>query len=106
RVQTAVPGVEVADQRNGAGGRRPDRERGAGDAIELDRVRAQARVELLVATFADQVQVELAERGQVRVGVTQRERVAVGIADLELVAQRQRRPRDGALEDPLGGRAP
>ena len=62
RVQPPVPGVEVADDRDGARARRPDGERRAGDAVELAHVRAELGVELLVAALAGQVQVELAER--------------------------------------------
>ena len=54
--------------------RRPHRERGAGDAVDLAQVRAELLVELLVAALAGEVQVELAERRQERVGVVERER--------------------------------
>ena len=80
RVQAPVPGVEVADDADRARGRRPDRERRAGHAVELAHVRAEPRVELLVAALAREVQVELADRRRERVGVAQRERVAVRIA--------------------------
>ncbi len=68
-MQPPVPAVEVADDRDRARVRRPDRERGAGDAVELADVRAEPLVELLVAALAREVQVELAERRQERVRV-------------------------------------
>ena len=46
RVQAAVPGVEVADDRDRARVRRPDRERRADDAVDLAHVRAELLVEL------------------------------------------------------------
>ena len=69
-----------------------------GDAVDLPHVRAELRVELLVAALAGEVQVELAERRQERVRVAQRECPALGVGDLELVAQRQLRAGDRALE--------
>ena len=77
-MQAPVPGVEVADDADRARRRRPHRERGAGDAVELAHVRAEPLVELLVAALADQVQVELAERRQERVRVVDRERCRPG----------------------------
>ena len=107
RVQPAVPGVEVADDADRPRRRRPHRERRALHALVLEGVGAEARVELLVATLADQVQVELAERRQERVRVVDRELAARAVVDLELVAQRQLGARELALEDPGGvDRAP
>jgi hypothetical protein len=65
-------------------------------------VGAQLLVELLVAAFAGQVQVELAQRRRERVRVVQRVARAVGVVDLELVAERQLRARDLALEQAGG----
>ena len=62
RVPWPVPAVEVADHAHGAGVRRPDGEGGALRAVERAHVRAEHAPELLVASFADQVQVELADR--------------------------------------------
>ena len=94
--------VEVADDADRPRRRRPDGERDAGHAVDLAHVRAELRVELLVAALAGEVEVELAERRQERVRVAQRERAAVGVGDLELVAQRQLRARDRALEHAAG----
>ncbi len=52
RMQAAVPRVEVADDRDRARVRRPDGERGAGDAVDLAHVRAELLVELLVLSLA------------------------------------------------------
>ena len=64
RVRPPVPEVEVADEPDPARVRRPDGEGGAG----LGRPRAERAPELLVPALADQVQVDLAERGKVPVG--------------------------------------
>ena len=101
RVQAAVPVVEVADHGDGLRGRRPDRERGARDALVLDHVRAEARVDLLVAALADEVQVDVAERRHEAVGVVDAVRRAVAVVDLELVVERQLRARHEALEQPI-----
>ncbi len=49
--------------------------------------------------LAREVEVELAERRQERVRVVELVHLAAGIRDLEPVAERERRLRDGALED-------
>src|SRR6185503_17759955 len=68
------------------------------DAVDLLHVRAELAVELLVPALAGEVEVDLAERRQERVRVAQRERAALLVGDLELVAQRQLRAGDRALE--------
>ena len=103
RVQASVPGVEVADDADGARGGRPDRERGpahrrARADAHLAHVRAEARVQLLVAAFADQVQVELAERRSERVRVLERERPGRPVVHRQLVAERKRRAGERRLE--------
>ena len=102
RVQAAVPGVEVADDGDGRGGRGPDREGGPLRAVDCPRMGAELVVELLVAALAGEVDVDVAQGGRERVRVLEREGVAVGIGDLELVGQRQLRPLDDGLEDPVG----
>src|SRR3712207_9065671 len=66
--------VEVAHDADRAGRRRPHRERRAGHALDLADVRAELRVQLLVAAFADQVEVDLAERRREAVRVLHRDR--------------------------------
>ncbi len=102
RVQAPVPGVEVADDRDGAGVRSPDREGGADHSVELADVRAEPLVQLLVAALHGEVEVELAERRQERVRIADGERVAVRVLDLELVLERQ--PRRGQQRLPEAGR--
>src|SRR5438270_9674350 len=102
RVQATVPAVEVADDADRARVRRPDRERGAGDAVDLAHVRAELLVQLFVAAFAGEVQVELAERRHERVRVPDRERVAVGVGDFELVVERQALAREECLPEAGG----
>ncbi len=102
RVQAPVPRVEVADDADRARRRGPDGERHALDAVDLEHVRAELLVELLVAPLAGQVEVDLPQRGQERVRVAHRERPALAVLDVELVAQRQSRARHRALEDAAG----
>ena len=99
RVDAPVPVVEVADDRHRPRGRRPDRERGPGDAVDLGHVRAEPIPQLLVAALAEQVHVELADRRQEAVRVFDRDRAGVAVADLELVGQRQVHALEPALED-------
>jgi hypothetical protein len=68
-------------------------------AVDLARVRAELLVQLLVATLAGEVEVDLAQRRHERVRVAQREGPALLVADLELVAQRELRVGDRSLED-------
>jgi hypothetical protein len=98
RVRAAVPVVEVADDGDRLRGRRPDGERGAAHAVELEHVRAQLLPQLLVAALADEVQVELADRRQEPVRVLGRH-LPVAVGDLVGVGERQRRLREAGLED-------
>src|SRR4029077_7936864 len=66
RVQAPVPRVEVADDRDRPRVWRPDRERGADDALDLAHVGAEQLVQVLVAALERQVEVQLAERGEER----------------------------------------
>ena len=109
RVQPAVPRVEVADDADRPGRRRPHRERGAGDrracgwaGLHFPEVRAELVVQLLVPALADQVLVELADRRHERVRIVDRELAGVAVVDLEPVAQRQLGVLDHALEHAAG----
>ena len=98
RVQAPVPRVEVAHDADRPRGGRPHREGRPRHAVDLPDVRAQAAVEVLVAALARQVQVHLAQRRHKRVRVGERVGVAGRVGDLELVAHRQLRVLDDALE--------
>ena len=100
RVQPAVPGVELADDRDRARVRRPHRERGARDAADLADVRAEPRVQLLVPALHREVQVEVAERREKGVRVAHGERLPVRVLDLELVVERQLRLGQQRLPEP------
>jgi hypothetical protein len=106
RVQPAVPEVEVPDDAHRPRGRRPDRERGPPDAVDLAHVGAHLRPQLLVAPLAEEVLVEVRQRRREAVRVGRREGVAVREVDLELVVQRQLDPLQLALEHPAGVDAP
>src|SRR5439155_26919168 len=57
-------------------------------------------VQALVASLADEVQVELADRRRERIRVAETERVPVRIADVELVPKRRGRVGHEAFEQP------
>ena len=91
RVLAAVPAVERALHPHAACGRRPDRERGAGDGAAEGRVvavhpGAEDLPQVLVPSLVDQVQVDLAERRQEPVRVVQDDRAGV-VADLDPVVR-------------------
>ena len=88
-VYPSVPVVEVADDAHRAGGRRPDRERRSGDALELALLRTESLPELLVAALSDQVHVELAERRRKRVRIVEDERRPVAPGRLQPVVERR-----------------
>src|SRR4029077_13287944 len=69
RVQAPVPRGEVADDRDRPRAWRPDRQRGAGGALDLAHVGAEQLVQVLVAALERQVEVQLAERGEERVRI-------------------------------------
>ena len=97
RVHAPVPAVPVAHHAHRARRRRPDREGDAPRAVDLAGVRAQALPQALVAPLADQVQVELSQRGQERVGVA-RTRDRVAELHLDLVARQRACPGHDRLE--------
>ena len=72
-MREAVPAVEVADDVDGLGARRPDGEGDSPDVAEragvVAHVGAEDGPQLLVAALVDQVPVDLAERGGEPVGV-------------------------------------
>src|SRR4029450_6573458 len=82
RQQPPVPAHRGADPTAAASVRRPHRERGARDAVDLAGVGTEHAPELAVTALAEQVQVELSERGREAVGV-----VALQAAALELEAK-------------------
>lgn len=95
RIRGAVPVVEVPADPHSARVGCPDREAGAGDALNGHRVRAERLPQLLVAALADQVQIELTESGQ----------EAVRVLELDLgvvVRDEQRVLRDGAQRQQPG----
>jgi hypothetical protein len=102
RVHAAVPEVEVAHHRDRAGGRRPHAERRAAHAVDLPDVRAEARPQRLVAALPDQMQVELADRGQEAVRVVDRDGAGLPVVDLQAVVERQLGTFDDALEHAAG----
>jgi hypothetical protein len=57
---------------------------------------------LLVASLADEVQVELSDGGQEAVRVVDRDRAGFAVVDRKLVVERQFRAVDHALEDAAG----
>ena len=69
RIRASVPEVEGAGHPHAPRVRRPHGEPGAGDALVGHRLGAERRPQLLVPALAEQVQVEVAQRGQETVRV-------------------------------------
>jgi hypothetical protein len=69
RVAAAVPTVEIADHRNAPRVGRPDGKAHARHAVDQHRVGAEARREIPVLPFGEQVDVELAEQWAKRIRV-------------------------------------
>ncbi len=82
RVPGRVPEVEAPRDPHAPRVRRPHRETRAGHALVGQDVRAEHPPQLLVPALADQVQVQLAERGQEAVGV-------LGLVDGAVVGHEQ-----------------
>ena len=82
-MDAAVPAVEVADDADPDRVRRPDGEMHAGDAADLQRMRAELLVDAGVVALAEQVHVEVGEDPP----------EAVGILDLDAVTRPGTSPR-------------
>src|SRR3954447_16261210 len=86
----AVPAVEVGDQADGLRVRGPHRERGACHGADEARVLAdvgtQDPPEVFVSALSDEVEVELAERGQIAIGLVDGMGLAL-IGDIEPVVR-------------------
>ncbi len=98
RVRPAVPVVEVADHPDAACVGRPDGERGTAE-LGPDH-RAEHLPELLVPALRDQVQIDLAERGQMPVCVVADDLGQAGVGDRDPVV-RHRGARHGDRENTL-----
>lgn len=61
-VPPAIPGIEIADDGDARGVRRPDGESHAVDAVDGDRLRTEAARQLEVATLAEQMKIEIPEQ--------------------------------------------
>ncbi len=93
RVRGAVPAVEVARHARGPGIRRPDREGRALRSVDLADVGAEDAPQLLVAAFADQMQIEFADRGTEAVRVHRGEVGGVVVGRDQLVQAALARPK-------------
>ena len=85
RVAAAVPPVEVADDADALGIRRPDGEVHAGHAVDRAQLCAELLVALPVLPFAEQVQIEFAHHRRERVRVVHRVGLAGLVSHAELV---------------------
>ena len=103
RVGPAVPVVEVADDVDGLGARRPHGEGHAPDVAEragvVPHVRAEDGPELLVAALVDEVPVDLAEGRCETVRVVLLVLDAVAVLDEQAVVVRRREVRRGHRPD-------
>ena len=86
-MDASVPRIEVADDAEAARIGRPDRERHSGDTAQLARMRAEHLVGPLVLEFAEQMEVEVAERGQKAVRIVNRGRSTAAKENLEPVGE-------------------
>src|SRR5215831_2326140 len=98
-MQPSVPAVEVAHDAYRARARGPDGEGDPRDAVDLPRVRAEDALQLLVATFAGKVEIELAHGGEERVRVAEADLEAVGVLHFDPVVDRRSRVLHRALVD-------
>ncbi len=80
--------VPVADDAHALGARCPDGEAGAADAVHLAGMRAEHAIGVQVATFAEQVQVEVGDAGRETVGIVLGPPQAVAIDPGELIMLR------------------
>ena len=78
----AVPAIEVADDADPRGARRPHAEGDAVDRVDGKRLRPQPVIELQVIALGEQVGIDLAEQQSERVGV-------VDLADTAVLGQAQ-----------------
>jgi hypothetical protein len=83
-----VPEVMVADHRDAAGGRRPDREGDAGHAVERPDMRTELVVGAMVVALAQQEEVVFRDRRQEAVRVVDQAADAVRIAHAEAVTEK------------------
>ena len=71
-----VPMVEIADDADALGVRRPDGEAGAVNAVNHAELRAELVVNFPLVALAEEKQIRFAERGQKRIRVARAARVA------------------------------
>jgi hypothetical protein len=102
RMAAPVPVVEVTDDADPRGVGRPDRERGAGDAVHHPRRRAEDLVRTQVRTFAEQPDVHLTQDQAEAVRVFRHRAAAVLPVHLQLVARRRAGRWQQAFEDAIG----
>src|SRR6266481_4757533 len=86
RVTTPVPGVEVADDTDPPGIRRPNREAGARRAVNDAQLRAELVVNALLFALAEKVEVNLTERGQKGIRIAGALNVSLMIGDDQIIS--------------------
>ena len=90
RVHAAVPAVEVADDADALGVRRPHREVHADRRPDADAMRAELLERAVMRALAEQVQVEVAEHAAVAIRIVDLDDVAAGERDAQpIVGQRR-----------------
>jgi hypothetical protein len=99
-VATAVPVVEVTDDADPLGVRRPDGECRSGDAVDFAEVRAEALEGAQVRTFGEQPDVHLAEHRPETIGIVGF-LDAVFPGDAQAVGEIVATTRDDAFKKPL-----
>ena len=85
RVPATIPLVEVSDDRDPLGIRRPNVEGGPGDSVDLNDVSSQLLVQFPVLSLAKEVQVERTENGRKRIRIALDPQMTIVRGKLEFV---------------------
>lgn len=108
RIDAAVPMIEIADDADAAGIRRPNGKMNAGDTIDSFHVGAEFFVGVVMAAFAHEIKIELREKKRERVSVVGLYRFAVLCVETNAIAGRSRREfadaRQNGFKETLGSK--
>ena len=96
----SIPVIEVADERDAHGRRRPDRERHALHPAEVAHVRSEFLVHPVLVALVEEVKVLLAQGRQETVRVEKLPDLAVGPRGAQLITKDALPARDENLEEP------
>ena len=86
RMDALIPTVEITDDADSPRIGRPDREGDARDTLHRAQMCAEPLIEIEVAAFANQVEIEVAEERGQRVGIDHALNAPIFPLDIELIA--------------------